>query len=96
MEKYVNKHRRAVDFSVGDLVWLKTEHLPLGAHLSRKLAPKWVGPFKILQEINPVAFKLELPVKFNKMHPVFHSSQLKLHSGAVEPSPAPIFDDSAG
>ena len=73
---------------------VKTKHLPFGAHLSRKLAPKWVGPFKILQEINPVAFKLELPAKFNRMHPVFYSSQLKLHSGAVEPSPAPIFDDS--
>ena len=47
MEKQVNKHRKAVDFTVGDLVWLKTDHLTLGAQLTRKLAPKWIGPFKI-------------------------------------------------
>ena len=74
MEKQVNKHRRAIDFTVGDLVWLKTEHLALGASLSRKLAPKWIGPYKIVQEINPVAFKLDLPAKFHRLHPVFHSS----------------------
>ena len=96
MERQVNKHRRAVDFNVGDLVWLKTEHLTLGAKLTRKLAPKWIGPFRIRQMINPVAFKLDLPAKFSKMHPVFHTSQLKLHQGTVEPSPAPVFEDADG
>ena len=64
-------------FSPGDLVWLSTKNLPLVAGLSRKLAPKWIGPLSILQKFSDVAYRVELPVSLIKLHDVFHVSLLK-------------------
>ena len=44
-----NKHRRAVDVSVGSKAWLSTEHLKLAPGLTRKLAAKWAGPFPVVK-----------------------------------------------
>ena len=64
------------DLVVGDHAWLSTEHLPLVSGLSRKLSSRFIGPYKVIEQINPVSFKLELPPSW-RMHPVFHCSQLK-------------------
>lgn len=42
-----------------------------------KLAPRFVGPFKIIERIGLVAYKLELPPHLGKMHDVFHISVLR-------------------
>ena len=78
MAKSANLHCRDVEFLPGQLVWLKTDHLQLAGSLSRKLAVKWAGPYKILEAVNPVAMKLDLP-KAIKLHPVVHVSMLKHH-----------------
>ena len=57
-----------------DQVWLEVTHLKL-PHQGSKLNLKCYGPFKILNEISPVAFKLELPVSWT-IHLVFHASLL--------------------
>jgi len=44
--------------------------------IKRKLAPRYVGPFKILKRKGEVAYKLQLPESMNKIFPVFHVSQL--------------------
>ena len=42
-----------------------------------KLAPRYVGPFEILDRIGPVAYRLALPPALERMHNVFHVSQLR-------------------
>ena len=54
-------------------MWLSTEHLALRPGLTRKLAAKFVGPFKVTEAIGPVAFCLELPSHW-RIHDVFHLS----------------------
>jgi hypothetical protein len=42
-----------------------------------KLAPRYIGPFKILEQRGEVAYQLELPLQLSDMHDVFHVSQLR-------------------
>ena len=90
MVTQANKHRRRVTFAVGDLVWLKTSYLQLPSTSARKLAPRWVGPFPILERIGEVSYKLQLPDHW-KGHPTFHVLLLKLHYGPAHPNQAPVF-----
>jgi hypothetical protein len=76
--KYANQSRREVLFQVGDQVMLSTiDHkLRSFSGISQKLLPKFVGPFKIVKVVSPVAYELELPSSM-KIHPVFHVSKLR-------------------
>ena len=42
-----------------------------------KLAPRYVGPFEILEIMNPVAYRIALPPALARMHELFHVSYLK-------------------
>lgn len=72
-----NKHHRTHDMDVGDQVWVSSAHLALPGGLTRKLAPKFVGPFLVQSKVNDVAFRVALPAKYSRLHNVFHVSQLK-------------------
>ena len=61
MTHQANKHRRDCDLVVGDHAWLSTEHFLLVSGLRRKLASYFIGLYKVIEHINPVSFKLELP-----------------------------------
>ena len=74
--------------SVGDRVLLSTANLSLRMTGARKLMPKFVGPFKVLQRINEVAYKLELPGTM-KVHDVFHVSVLKRYEEDPNLTPPP-------
>jgi hypothetical protein len=71
-----NRRRRDMNIAVGDSAYLSTVNIKLKFKGSPKLLPRWIGPFKVLDQINPVAFRLELPNNL-KIHNVFHMSLLK-------------------
>jgi hypothetical protein len=75
-KSYADKHRREVDFAVGDKVLISTKNLKLKVRKDTKLLPKYVGPVVVLKRIGPVAYKLELPPQW-KVHDVFHASLLR-------------------
>jgi len=61
-------------YNTGDQVWLEGKNLRL-PYQATKLAPKRYGPFKIIKEISPVAYRLMLPLSW-KIHDTFHASLL--------------------
>lgn len=90
------RRRPAPDFQVGQPVWLSTQDLPLKVE-SRKLAPRFVGPFPVSKVINPVCVRLKLPRSL-RVHPTFHVSKVRpvKTSPLVPPSappPPPRFVD---
>ena len=61
-KRYFDAHHRQLEFEVGQKVLLSTKNLKLPG--SRKLHPRWVGPFKVLQRVGAAAYKLELAGRF--------------------------------
>jgi hypothetical protein len=71
--------KRRVDqvYNVGDKVLFSTKYLNLKhSETSRKLLPKWIGPFEVVQVVGPVAYKLKMNPGWC-VHPVFHVSLLE-------------------
>jgi hypothetical protein len=64
------KHKDTPKFQLGDLVWLEGKNLRT-VQPAAKLAPKRHGPFKVIQVMSAVNYRLELPTQWN-IHPVFH------------------------
>ncbi|GJZ99804.1 hypothetical protein Tco_0672355 [Tanacetum coccineum] len=83
---------------VGDKVMLKVSPWKGVIHFGKrgKLNPRYVRPFKVLEKVREVAYKLELPEELNKVHNTFHVSNLK-KCYANEPLAVPLdglhFDD---
>jgi hypothetical protein len=74
-------------YHVGNQVWLEGKNLKF-PHQATKLNPKRYGPFRVIKEISPVAYQLQLPPSLN-IHPVFHASLLSPYSET--PSHGPNF-----
>jgi hypothetical protein len=83
MKKYVDRRRSERELTVGDMAYLSLQpyrHNSLGIHKELNLHSKYYGPFKVLQKIGQVAYKLLLPDGCC-INPAFHISQLKKHIG---------------
>ncbi|GJV02204.1 putative reverse transcriptase domain-containing protein [Tanacetum coccineum] len=78
-KSYADKKRKPMDFQVGDKVMLKVSPWKGVVHFGKrgKLNPRYVGPFKVLEKVGAVAYKLELPQELNRVHNTFHVSNLK-------------------
>ena len=93
-KSYADKHRRHVEFSVGDKVLLSTKNIKLKTPGTMKLMPKWIGPFEVMECVGVTAVRLALPPK-TRIHNVFHVSLVKpYHSdGSVQPPPPRFVDE---
>ncbi|GJS20319.1 putative reverse transcriptase domain-containing protein [Tanacetum coccineum] len=78
-KSYAYKRRKPLEFSVGDYVLLKVSPWKGVVHFRKKskLAPRFVGPFEIIEKVGPVAYRLDLPEELNGVHDTFHVSNLK-------------------
>jgi len=78
-KSYVDKRRRPLEFEAGDHVFLRvTPTTGIGRALkSRKLTPRFIGPYQITRRIGPAAYEIALPPHLANLHNVFHVSQLK-------------------
>jgi len=75
-KSYADTRRRELAFEEGDYVYMKVS--PMRSmkrfNMKEKLAPRYVGLFKVLQRCGEVAYQLELPENLSIVHDVFHVS----------------------
>nr|GFB49440.1 putative reverse transcriptase domain-containing protein [Tanacetum cinerariifolium] len=78
-KSYADVRRKPLEFEVGDRVMLKVSPWKGVIRFGKrgKLSPGYIGPFKILSRISPVAYKLDLPQELHGIHNTFHVSNLK-------------------
>ncbi|GKB86461.1 putative reverse transcriptase domain-containing protein [Tanacetum coccineum] len=78
-KSYADKRLKPLEFEVGDMVLLKV--LPWKGVVrfgkQEKLSPRYIGPFKILARVGPVAYTLELPEELKGIHSTFHVLNIK-------------------
>ncbi|GKE40830.1 putative reverse transcriptase domain-containing protein [Tanacetum coccineum] len=90
-KSYADLKRKPMEFQVRDKVMLK--FLPWKGVVRfvkwGKLNPRYVGPFKVLEKVGSVAYKLELPQELSRVHNTFHVSNLK-KCYADEPLAVPL------
>ncbi|GJW09030.1 putative reverse transcriptase domain-containing protein [Tanacetum coccineum] len=78
-KSYADLKRKPMDFQVGDKVMLKVLPWKWVVRFGKrgKLNPRYVRPFKVLEKVGSVAYKLEFPEELSRVHNMFHVSNLK-------------------
>ncbi|GJR71398.1 putative reverse transcriptase domain-containing protein [Tanacetum coccineum] len=78
-KSYADLKRKPMEFQVGDRVMLKVSPWKGVVRFGkqRKLNPRYFGPFKVLEKVRSIAYKLELPQELSIVHNTFHVSNLK-------------------
>ena len=81
-KSYADVRRRPLEFEVGDHVFLKV--MPKRGVIRfgkrRKLSPRFIGPFEILERVGTVVHRLDLPPSMLGVHEVFHVSMLRRYT----------------
>jgi hypothetical protein len=73
-KSYADKKRREVSFAKGDLVYLKVSPIrgTRRFQVQGKLAPRYIGPYQVLDKVGAVAYRIKLPEEMSDIHQVFH------------------------
>jgi hypothetical protein len=83
MKNHHNKQRQTKSFDIDEWVWLRLQHrVAAGIDPLKfsKLSPRYFGPYKIIEKIGEVAYRLQLPEKA-RIHNVFYVALLKKFQG---------------
>ena len=85
-KSYADNRRRDLKFEVGDMVFLRISPWKGVLRFGKrgKLSPRYIGPYRIVERIGEVAYRLELPSDLDRIHDVFHVSML--HKYVPDPS----------
>src|SRR3954452_3388072 len=78
-KSYYDRHHRQESYNLDEMAYLRVTPLK-GTQcfgIKGKLAPRYIGPFRILAKHGEVAYQLELPPHLSRVHDVFHVSQLR-------------------
>jgi hypothetical protein len=78
-KSYHDKGTAPRHFEVGDYVYLKVSPTK-GVQrfgVKGKLAPRYIGPYEVIEVCGPVAYRIQFPERFSAVHNVFHVTQLK-------------------
>jgi len=78
-KSYADRRRKDITFSVGDKVFVKVSPLRkvMRFDTTGKLAPRFIGPYKISERVGTLAYHVELPSELAGVHNVFHVSYLR-------------------
>ena len=89
-KSYADRRRQPLEFEAGDHVFLKVMPKRGVVRFSKrgKLSPRYIGPFKILERVGIVGYRLALPPSLSGVHEVFHVSMLRKYT----PDPARVVD----
>ncbi|KAK7264749.1 hypothetical protein RJT34_32359 [Clitoria ternatea] len=98
-KSYYDKRRKPLEFQEGDHVFLKvTPMTGVGrAMKSRKLTPRFIGPYQIIHKVSPLAYQIALPPFLSNIHNVFHVSNLRKYisdpTHVIEPDVIQVKDN---
>ena len=96
---YADRRRRPLEFTEGDKVFLRISPMKGVVRIGKrnKLDPRFIGPFEVLERIGPLTYRLALPPEIEKIHNVFHVSQLRKYipdpSHVLSYSPLQVQED---
>ena len=85
-KSYADTRRRDLEFEVDDMVFLKVAPWKGVIRFQErgKLNPRYIDPFRVLERIGPVAYRLELPLELSRIHGVFSCNYVEeICSGSI-------------
>ena len=78
-KSYVDIRRKDIQYEIGKKVFLKVSPWKKVIRFGKKgkLSPRFIGPYEVIEQVGPVAYRLALPSELERIHNVFHVSMLR-------------------